>query len=98
MAAFSTRDDALDHFEDACAYVHQARLIAMKIASERGSVTTDDVWNALPPPSRLDPRVMGAVLRRPTFIKVGSRETTRRIAHKRPIGVFQLAEVADAAH
>jgi hypothetical protein len=46
---------------------------------------------ACPPPSAVDPRVMGAIFNTPEWQKVGYCNSKRRACHKRPISIFQLA-------
>ena len=75
-------------------WLKAARSVARDIAAEQGSVTIDDVRAACPPPADVDPRVMGAVMRKPNFVPVGYQKSSRATCHNRPIAVFRLASVA----
>jgi hypothetical protein len=86
------RDDALALLEKCRAeYLAIARAKAREIAVKAGRVTVDDVRAACPPPSAVDPRVMGAIFNTPEWQKVGYCNSKRRACHKRPISIFQLA-------
>lgn len=87
------RDNALARLEKARKlYLEQARWHAEQIAalSNDGTVTTDDVWKACPPPMDMDPRVMGAVFRTKEWEAVGFVASVRPDCHARPIRVFRL--------
>ncbi len=89
--AAEARDAALDRLEAARAgWIELARAVAIRIASQRGEVTIDDVREACPPPEGVDPRVMGAVCRPPLFEACGFTLSMRPECHRRPIRVFRL--------
>ena len=71
-------------------YVHNARVVAMRLIRENGKVTVDDLRNRYPPPPDFDARVLGAVLMDKQFEKIGNTHTTRPSSHHRPIGIFVL--------
>lgn len=71
-----------------------ARGKARAIAMEHGSVTVDDVRVVCPPPAGLDPRIMGAIFRSPSFVAVGYQKSVRKTCHQRPIAVFKLVGVS----
>lgn len=92
FTAADAREAALDLLEAARpAWVDVARQVAIRIAEARGQVTIDDVREVCPPPEGTDPRVMGAVLRKPLFEAIGFVQSTRLACHGRPIRVFRLA-------
>lgn len=72
-------------------YLARARQIARQIAMRNGEVTINDVREHCPPPEGVDPRVMGAILRKPEFIAVGYTKSHRSVCHNRPICIFKLA-------
>lgn len=85
------RDATLDMFEDYRPdFLVNARAAARKICSERGTCTVDEVRAVCPPPSGIDPRVMGAVFHRKEFEKVGYLSSDRKTCHARPIARFKL--------
>lgn len=90
-AAAAARDAALDRLEEARAgWINEARIVAERLARDRGAVTIDDVREACPPPDGVDPRVMGAVMRPPVFEACGFVLSSRAECHRRPIRVFKL--------
>ena len=85
------RDEVLDRFEVVRAgYLRSARLYALFYCRDHGSVTIEDVRRIFPPPDGVDPRLLGAVLRKPHFVLVGYESGTRKESHGRPIGRFRL--------
>lgn len=91
---------ALDLVEDATEqrrqWVQDARRAAQLIAEVTGTVTSDDVREAVPMPEDWDPRILGAVFRNgkhgPRFERVGYVQTRSARAHARPIAVWRLEE------
>lgn len=73
-------------------WIDEARALAVQIATERGRVSSDDIWERLPPPETVDPRVMGAVFHRSRFKRVGFAISKRPACHSRPIAVWALKE------
>ena len=73
-------------------WLSAARSVAEQLGAGGREVTIDDVRLKMPPPSHVDPRVMGAVFQRKTWEAVGYRSSDRRTCHKRPIAVFKLRE------
>ena len=72
-------------------YLATARVIARDLAARRGTITIDDVRDTCPPPSHIDPRVMGAVLKSKDFEPTGAYVRSRRSeCHHRPVAVFRL--------
>lgn len=67
-----------------------ARHVAAQIGADGRNVTIDDVRDRIPPPANVDPRVMGSVLNRKDWVRVGYQQSTRSDCHHRPIGVFKL--------
>lgn len=55
---------------------------------QRGRVTIDDVRLVCPPPSDVDPRVMGAVFEHAKWEKTGYISSTR--GHGRAVAIFSL--------
>ncbi len=91
MSADLFGTEVLPLFEEHRAdWLTEARAAAHLIASKRGQVTINDVRAVCPPPSDIDPRVMGAVLRTKAFEVVGYQRSGRRECHNRPIAVFRL--------
>lgn len=72
------------------AWIGEARRAARRIASEHGAVTINDVREICPPPDEADPRIMGSVLKKDEFVRVGFQVSSRRSCHGRMIGVFRL--------
>lgn len=71
-------------------WIAEARQLAREIAIRKGCVTSDDIWDACPPPATIDSRVMGAVFSRHEFEQTGYVKSRRPICHKRPIGTWVL--------
>ena len=97
------RDADIPEFEEVVEYVTRYRsadvnklaTLLLNIAVIRGQVSTDDLHDATCE-EYADNRIMGtvvAVLKREGFIRqVGTKKTERRIAHSRPIGVFEITK------
>jgi hypothetical protein len=93
LPLFDSRDGALDALEIAREdYVTAARKVALRLLETRETITINDVREMLPPPANVDPRVMGAVLRQPLFLKVGYAQSDRKACHSRPIALFRLGD------
>lgn len=72
-------------------YLDAARDAARRLLEVRQSITINDVRDVCPPPSGIDPRVMGAVLRHRDFEPTGEFVlSSRRACHARPIRRFRL--------
>lgn len=72
-------------------YIQRARLHATSICIERGSVTADDVRASCgDPPPQCDGRIMGAIFTPKLFVRVGYRQSKRKINHAKMIAVFEL--------
>lgn len=67
-----------------------ARETARRLAQHGREVTIDDVRASCPPPSGVDPRVMGAVFNGRDWECVRYERSSRAACHSRPIGVFKL--------
>lgn len=72
------------------AWLVRARQSARYLARLHGSVSVDDIRKECPPPEGSDPRIMGAVLRAPEFVKISMENSDRRTCHGRPIARFSL--------
>ena len=96
LPLFQSRDEALDALCIAReGYVAVARRKALELLETRPVVCIDDIRRILPPPDNVDPRVMGAVFRRPYFRKVGytqSQACGREAPHQRPVALFVRGE------
>ena len=68
-------------------YLSDARVIAEILVKQKGTITVNDVRDVLPPPSDIDPRVMGAIFKCKSWEKVGYISSNR--ARLRPIAVFK---------
>ena len=67
-------------------WLTKAREVANQIALDHGSVTADDIHEALPIPRGVDGRTMGSVF---DGLKcIGYEKSRREINHHRPIGRF----------
>lgn len=69
---------------------------ALRLARERGTITSDDVWDAHPIPAGIEPRIMAAAFKpRTLWRKTGVYVPTRRpSANRRPIPCWQLRDAA----
>lgn len=82
-----------NHEHDHGAWLDRARLMAVKIARERGSCSADDVWEACPVPDGVDRRVLGGVFKpSKDWVRVGWIQSRRRSNHGRTIPVWKLAD------
>lgn len=89
--AAQLRDATLDMFEDYRPdYLASARAYARQVCLANGTCTVDEVRKQLPPPSNVDPRVMGAIFRSREFEKVAYENSSRTACHARPIARFKL--------
>ena len=69
-------------------WLERARDLAQRIALDHGSVTADDIHEALPIPKGVDGRTMGSVF---DGLKcVGYEKSRRQKCHRRPIGRFRV--------
>ena len=86
----SSKTDALDALERARAdYIAAARRVASDLAPNIGdTITVDQVRAVLPPPDCIDGRVMGAILRKPTWEVKSYGGGARKTSHQRPIARF----------
>ena len=76
-------------------YLTAARDAARKLLETRASITINDVRDICPPPSDIDPRVMGAVFRHRDFEATGEFVlSSRNTCHRRPIQRFALTNYA----
>jgi hypothetical protein len=67
-----------------------ARNVAFMLGIAGKPITIDDVRAICPPPSHVDPRVMGAVFERSKWTYLGPVSSKRSTCHKRPVGQWQL--------
>ena len=76
-------------------WIETARQTAQSIARRVGQITSDDIWDACPPPAGVDPRVMGAVFADKTlWERVGYVKSARKINHGRPVAAWKLRVAA----
>lgn len=73
-------------------WIQEARDAAIAIANVQGHVTSDDVWNACPPPRGIDGRLMSQVLSRAEWEIVGYQRSARGRNTARQIAVWKLRE------
>ncbi len=71
-------------------WLDYARNMAFLLGASGQIVTIDDVRRVCPPPSHVDPRVMGAVFERRKWKYLGSVSSVRSTCHRRPVGQWQL--------
>lgn len=71
-------------------WLQSARAAARRLGASGKAITIDDVREVCPPPSDVDPRVMGAVFKHSEWTCTGHRRSRRRECHNRPVGVFVL--------
>ena len=69
-------------------WIRKARDIARSLVLEYGEVTADDIHDAIPIPSWIDGRCMGAVFHGMRCIRY--QKSKRKVNHHRPIGVFTI--------
>lgn len=93
IAAEEAKETILDTLESRRhAYIAQARAVARKLYAEIGGpVSVVDVRAKCPPPEEFDPRVLGAVFRKPEWRKVGYAASCRKICHNRFVSLFEPA-------
>ncbi len=77
-------------------WVAEARKCAISIFMGKGEVTSDDVWQACPPPPSVDGRLTSQVLSRSDWQIVGYRHSVRGRNAARQIAVWRLKQ-RDAA-
>ena len=72
---------------------------ALRLAREKGTITSDDVWDAHPIPAGVEPRIMAAAFKpRGLWRKTNQYVPTRRpSANRRPIPVWELRNPEKAA-
>lgn len=99
------RDDPTDYRiavlpeqeEAHAAWIEKARAAARELAGKLGTITSDHIWEACPPPGGTDPRVLGAVFSdRAVWEKVGYVKSGRKINHGRPVAEWRLREAVAA--
>lgn len=71
-------------------WLETARQIAILMGREGGVVTVDMVRAICPPPPDADPRIMGAVMLRKHWERVGYESSVRAVCHHRPVARFKL--------
>jgi hypothetical protein len=71
-------------------WLDQARTVARMLGARGNTVTIDQVRERCPPPSGIDPRVMGAVFTRSEWTNCGYVKGDRATSHGRPIATFRL--------
>jgi hypothetical protein len=71
-------------------WLTDARAVAHKLGKARPFVTIDMVRDIFPPPSDVDPRVMGAVFTKTEWERIGYTSGNRKVSHARPISKFRL--------
>jgi hypothetical protein len=77
------REDRMDD------WLSEARAVAERLGEDGRLVTVNDVRDQCPPPPDVDPRVMGALLRKPQWELVNYVRSTRSTCHGRPVGQFR---------
>lgn len=75
---------------NASEWLATARTVAVELGKTGNIVTVDMVREFCPPPSDVDPRIMGAVMPRKLWERVGYAQSSRAINHNRPIALFKL--------
>jgi len=93
------REEALDLLEEKRhEWIVKARKYAFnllrcrKLDQSNPVVTSDDLWALCPPPSEINPKVMGAVFRKTAGFKpLGYVPSKRKQAHARPIREWTFA-------
>lgn len=71
-------------------WLEEARSVAIGLGRDGRVVTVDDVRERCPPPAGCDPRIMGAVMPRKDWERLGYVQSSRGINHHRPIAQFRL--------
>ena len=82
------------------ALVRDLTRAAVRIVLDAGTVTADDVRAVVPIPAGIRPVVVGCVFRdladAGILRRAGFRNSTRPVAHARPLSVWRLADAAGA--
>ena len=87
--SLNSKEDALEALERARAeYLIQARACAYRLAKLKKVITINDVREVCPPPSEVDPRVMGAVFNTEDWEPIGFHLSAR--AHGRMVRKWGL--------
>ena len=71
-------------------WLAEARALAYELVRRQGFVTVDCIRARLAPPTKSDPRIMGAIFHHADWICKEYKKSTRAECHNRPIGVFVL--------
>ena len=71
-------------------WLEEARLVAERIGLTGRYVTVNMVRDIVPPPSDIDPRIMGAVFKKKDWERVGYVSSDRSTCHNRPIAIFKF--------
>jgi hypothetical protein len=71
-------------------WISRARLEAIFIAKTKGSVTINDVREAIQMPEDFHPNTWGAVLKSKDFEAIGFSQASHPAAHARVVRVFKL--------
>mgnify|MGYP001250747849 CR=1 FL=1 len=71
-------------------WIEEARSVAVRIATDSGEVTIEDVLSELPLPADCDPRIVGGVFRHPDFKRINSRVLKAADGRYKTVGVFAL--------
>lgn len=83
------------------ATIRRLQRAAVRLALETGTVTADDLREAVPIPAGINPKVNGAAVHGLAVLGIltgGEYVKSRRaVAHRRPIQVWRLANAATAA-
>ena len=89
---FSFEAAVMPKFEagNASEWLEHARGVAIELGRNGGIVTVDMVREHCPPPPDTDPRIMGALMPRKLWERVGYTTSSRGINHHRPIALFRL--------
>lgn len=92
LSMFSFEETALPLFEEHRAdWLARARAVARQLGAHR-DITIDDVRRVCPPPSSVDPRVMGAVFKTSEWRLLDHVSSLRGACHHRPVGLFRLID------
>lgn len=76
-------------------WIAKARETAIAIARQKGCVSSDDLWEACPPPVNADPRVMAAAFHpRSTWELAGYVKSRRKVNHGRTVAEWKLRHAA----
>jgi hypothetical protein len=95
VTGMALKHDALEKFElKARPWLTQARNMARWIAQMQGTVTSDDVLQAIGyPPTTLSWNVIGAIFKKSEWQICGFVPSKRVSAHGRRIGVWQRRKI-----